>query len=258
MQKITEKFEGYVDIGDIKMFYGSYGTGEPVFLLHGGIVSHTSWFFQIPPLSKHYQIIAPDTRAHGKSTDSDKPLSYELFASDVIKLMEKLDIKKASFIGASDGGCISLALGLKYPDVVNKLVLIGTSYNISNYHEGTLDNFKNYNPNEELPKEFALLKQMYEKEAPDPAYWSTLIKKLVQDLYLREPNFTLDQLKTINNPTLIIIGENDQFIPVACNQEMVDVMPNARLEVIQDATHLVPFEKPKQINKIILDFLGKE
>ena len=49
MQKITEKFEDYVDIGDIKMFYESYGTGEPVFLLHGGIVSHTSWFFQIPP-----------------------------------------------------------------------------------------------------------------------------------------------------------------------------------------------------------------
>ena len=77
-------------------------------------------------------------------------------------------------------------------------------------------------------------------------------------MYLREPNFTLEQLKTIKTPTLIIIGENDQFIPVACNQEMVDVMPNARLEVILDATHMVPLEKPKQINKIILDFLGNE
>ncbi|MFX0004632.1 MAG: alpha/beta fold hydrolase, partial [Candidatus Hermodarchaeota archaeon] len=53
--------ENYVDIGDIKMYYAMFGTGEPVILLHGGMVDHTSWFFQIKELAKYFRIIAPDT-----------------------------------------------------------------------------------------------------------------------------------------------------------------------------------------------------
>ena len=118
--------EDYVNIGDIRMYYAMFGTGEPVILLHGGMTDHSSWFFQIKELAKHFRIITPDTRAHGRTTDSDKPLSYQLFASDITQLMEKLGIKKASFIGWSDGGCTSLVLALKCPELVNKLILIGT------------------------------------------------------------------------------------------------------------------------------------
>ncbi|MCK5047703.1 MAG: alpha/beta hydrolase, partial [Candidatus Heimdallarchaeota archaeon] len=60
--------EDYFDIGDIKIYYATFGDGEPVFLLHGGMADYTSWFFQIKELAKYFRIITPDTRAHGRTT----------------------------------------------------------------------------------------------------------------------------------------------------------------------------------------------
>ncbi len=245
--------KNYVDIGDIKMFYATFGTGEPVFLLHGGMVDYTSWFFQIKEFAKHFRIIAPDTRAHGRTTDSDKPLSYQLFASDISQLMEKLDIKKASFVGWSDGGCTSLVLGLEYPELVNKLVLIGTPYNISNYYPEIFEQFSNVDPNN-LPKDYKFIKREYEKVAVDPNNWTYLIEKEM-DLAKREPNFTLDQLKNIKSPSLIIDGENENLYPLKVMQEITNAIPNARLEIIPNGTHLVLMEKPKLINQLIISFL---
>ncbi|MCK5183621.1 MAG: alpha/beta hydrolase [Candidatus Heimdallarchaeota archaeon] len=245
--------EDYFDIGDIKIYYATFGDGEPVFLLHGGMADYTSWFFQIKELAKHFQIVAPDTRAHGRTTDSDKPLSYELLASDISQLMEKLDIKKASFVGWSDGGCTALVLALKYPELVNKLVLIETPYNISNYHPEIFENFSDVDPNN-LPKEYKFIKRAYEKVAADPNNWLNLIEKEM-DLAKREPNFTLDQLKNIASPALIIFGGEEQLFPLKVMQEMTNAMPNARLEVIPGGTHIVLMEKPKLVNQLIVRFL---
>ncbi|MFX0007778.1 MAG: alpha/beta fold hydrolase [Promethearchaeota archaeon] len=245
--------ENYVNIGDIRMYYATFGTGEPVFLLHGGMVDYTSWFFQIKELAKNFRIITPDTRAHGRTTDSDKPLSYQLFASDISQMMEKLDIKKASFVGWSDGGCTSLALGLKYPKLVNKLVLCETPYNISNFYPEIFENFNNVDLNN-LPKDYKFIKKAYEKVAVDPDNWLNLIEKEM-DLAKREPNFTLEQLKNIESPTLIIFGGEEQLYPLKVMQEMADAIPNSRLEVIPGGTHLVLMEKPKLINQLIVSFL---
>jgi len=248
--------EDYVNIGVIRMYYASFGTGEPVFLLHGGMVDYTSWFFQIKELAKNFRIITPDTRAHGRTTDSGKPLSYQLFASDISQMMEKLDIKKASFVGWSDGGCTSLVLGLKYPELVNKLVLCETPYNISNFYPEIFENFSNVNLNN-LPKDYKFIKRAYEKVAVDPDNWLNLIEKEM-DLAKREPNFTLDQLKNIESPTLIIFGGEEQLYPLKVMQEMTDAIPNSQLEVIPGGTHLVLMEKPKIINQLIISFLKNE
>ncbi|MFX1496656.1 MAG: alpha/beta fold hydrolase [Promethearchaeota archaeon] len=248
--------EDYVNIGDIRMYYATFGTGEPVFLLHGGMVDYTSWFFQIKELAKNFRIITPDTRAHGRTTDSDKPLSYLLFASDISQLMEKLDIKKASFVGWSDGGCTSLTLCLKYPELVNKLVLCETPYNISNFYPEIFEKFSNVDLNN-LPKDYKFIKRAYEKVAVDPDNWLNLIEKEM-DMAKREPNFTLDQLKNIESPTLIIFGGEEQLYPLKVMQEMTDAIPNSRLEVIPGGTHLVLMEKPKLVNQLIVSFLKKE
>ncbi|MFW9827260.1 MAG: alpha/beta fold hydrolase [Candidatus Thorarchaeota archaeon] len=248
--------EDYVEIGDIIMYYAMFGSGEPIFLLHGGMVDYTSWFFQIRELAKYFKIIAPDTRAHGRTTDSDKPLSYQLFGSDISQLMEKLEIKKASFIGWSDGGCTSLVLGLEYPELVNKLVLIGTPYNISNYYPDIFEQFGNIDPNN-LPKGYKFIKKAYEKVASNPDNWSNLLKKGM-DMAIKEPNFKLEQLKNIKSPSLIIDGENENLYPLKVMQEMADAIPNARLEVIPGGTHLVLMEKPKLVNQLIVRFLKND
>jgi pimeloyl-ACP methyl ester carboxylesterase len=90
------------------MYYAIFNKDgkEPVILLHGGFVSSDEWGFEVPLLSKTHKVIVVDSRGHGRSTMSNQALGYNLMASDVLRLMDYLKIKKASIVGWSDGGII--------------------------------------------------------------------------------------------------------------------------------------------------------
>ena len=103
--------QGYVENEGASIWYASYGSGSPVILLHGGLGNSGNWGYQIPALMENgYCPIVIDSRGHGRSTRNEQPYSYELMASDVLKVMDKLKIEKAAFIGWSDGACIALIL----------------------------------------------------------------------------------------------------------------------------------------------------
>jgi len=106
-----------VQVGDISMYYEIYGKGEPLILLHGGYGSSEMMGGMIKAFSKKYQVIAVDSRSQGRTTDSDeKELTYAQMALDVNGFMDKLLIKKAKFVGWSDGGDIALELALIHPE----------------------------------------------------------------------------------------------------------------------------------------------
>ncbi|MFX1419382.1 MAG: alpha/beta fold hydrolase, partial [Promethearchaeota archaeon] len=140
--------------------------------------------------------------------------------------------------------------------LVNKLVLIGTPYNISNYYPDIFEQFIDVDPNN-LPKGYKFIKKAYEKVASNPDNWPNLLKKGM-DMAIKEPNFKLEQLKNIKSSSLIIDGENEKLYPLKVMQEMADAIPNARLEVIPGGTHLVLMEKPKLVNQIIVSFLKND
>jgi len=82
----------YANVNDIKVYYEIYGAGEPLLLLHGNSGSIENFLYQIPDLSKKYKVIAVDSRAQGRSTDSDKEITYALMASDMSELIDKLNL----------------------------------------------------------------------------------------------------------------------------------------------------------------------
>jgi pimeloyl-ACP methyl ester carboxylesterase len=90
-----------------------YGHGEPVILLHGGLVDSNYWGNQVPVLAKYYQVIVMDSRGHGRSSRDERPFGYELMASDVIGLMDYLKIQKAAIVGWSDGAIIGLVIAIR-------------------------------------------------------------------------------------------------------------------------------------------------
>ena len=93
-----------IQVGDISMYYEIYGKGEPLILLHGGFGSSEMMGGMIAAFSKKYRVIAVDSRSQGRTTDSDeKELSYAQMALDVNGFMDQLKIKKAKFVGWSDG-----------------------------------------------------------------------------------------------------------------------------------------------------------
>jgi pimeloyl-ACP methyl ester carboxylesterase len=112
---------GLAPVNGIKIWYAAFGDGEPVILLHGGLVNSNWWGNQVRALQTRYRIIVMDSRGHGRSSRDDAPYGYDLMASDVLGLMDFLKIRKAAIVGWSDGAIIGLDTAIHHPDRLSKL-----------------------------------------------------------------------------------------------------------------------------------------
>jgi len=247
----------YLDVDDIKVYYEIYGTGEPLLLLHGNGGSIESFEFQIPELSKHFQVIAVDSRGQGRSTDSDKEITYTLMASDMNELIDKLNLTSVCILGWSDGGNIGLEFAYAHPEKIKKLVAFGANYSHENFltpYDSTIIMDKN----DPLVVTTIGWKQKSaarasERLSPMPESSPTVQKKLA-DLMEKYPNFTIEQLKQINVPTLIAAGDHD-LINLDHTVELFKNLPHAQILIIPGATHVVLFEQPELVNSEIIKFL---
>jgi pimeloyl-ACP methyl ester carboxylesterase len=245
----------YVDVNDIKVYYEIYGEGEPLLLMHGGGGSIEDFVFQIPELSKHFKIIAVDSRAQGRTTDSDKEITYALMASDMAALIDKLNLGSVYVLGWSDGGNNGLELAFAYPDKVKKLITSGADFNHENWMAKD-DSVVMDSNDPTILQTKPFLKRYFndpEKLSPNPEKVPTIKKKL-SALWDNYPNFTTEQLKTIKTPTLVIAGDRD-LVSIDQTIELFKALPNSQLCIVPGASHLVLIEQPDQMNKIILEFL---
>src|SRR5580704_1093447 len=115
----------FLDTRGFKMYYGTYGEGAPLLMLHINGGSMNVFSSQIPYFSDHYRVIAVDTRAHGKSVDTGDSLTFEMMADDFNALLDSLHLDSCYVIGWSDGGISGLLLALRHPEKVKKLVVSG-------------------------------------------------------------------------------------------------------------------------------------
>lgn len=233
----------YVTSNNCKIYYETYGSGEPLLLLHGNGGSIASFKAVIPALAKHYKVIAVDTRGQGKSIDTQSSsFSYNQFAEDMKALLDTLNLKQVNLVGWSDGGNTGLILAMKYPNYVKKLVALGA----------------NLNPSEEAVSSKILnqAKKDIDKlqASNDPKEQVTL--RLLQ-LILTEPNIDPKSLKTITAKTLILAGEKDLIL--APHTELIgQSIPNAQVLILKGQTHFVPEENPALFAQTVLDFLKKD
>ena len=121
----------YVTSDGVQIYFETFGKGEPVLVLHGGGPGCLEAMqTQIRALADKYFVIAPDSRAHGRSGDGSGPLTYVQLGRDMIKVLDELNVPAANIVGWSDGGIIGLELAMHYPHRVRRLVAIGTNYNV--------------------------------------------------------------------------------------------------------------------------------
>jgi pimeloyl-ACP methyl ester carboxylesterase len=251
----NEQAGKYIDINDIKIYYETYGEGEPLLLLHGNGGSIENFFLQIPEFSKHFKVIALDSRAQGRTTDSEKEITYALMASDVSALIDKLNLGSVYVVGWSDGGIIGIELAYAHPDKVKKLVTIGANYSSKNYDA--------HGSNVRMDSKDTLVigsrklaekyKNTLERLSPNPEKIPEIRRKL-KNLMEKYPNFTEKQLREIKTPTLVIVGDHD-IISLDHTVSLFASLPHAELFVIPGATHIVPVEQPDLLNSVIVHFL---
>lgn len=245
----------YVDVNDIKVYYEIYGEGEPLLILHGNGGSIESFMYQIPELSKHFKVIAIDSRAQGRTSDSDQEITYALMASDMSELIDKLNLEKVNVFGWSDGGNIGLELAYAHPEKVLKVVTLGANYSNENFWAPADSTVMD--PNDPLILKTAEMKNRFstsmKRLSPDTLR-IPLIKKKLEDLMTKYPNFTPDQLKTINVPFLVIAGDHD-LINLDHTVSLFTNLPKSQLYIVPHASHLAAIENPELINSAIIRFL---
>jgi pimeloyl-ACP methyl ester carboxylesterase len=235
-------------IHGVTIYYETYGAGPPVLVLHGGTAFLETMHNQITTLAPGHLVIAPDSRAHGRSTDGPGPLHYHAMAEDMIALMDQLHIAKADLVGWSDGGIIGLDLAIHHPERIGRVVVIGTNFDPS----GLIN--EEPPPTADSPR-FAALRDVYRVLSPTPDSWPTFFGK-VMTMWRTEPHYSLAQLGRIRGPVLVMAGEHDS-IRRDHTDAMAKAIPGAKEVIIPDATHLAPLTHPDAVDAAITGFLAE-
>ncbi|MHA1466524.1 MAG: alpha/beta fold hydrolase [Promethearchaeota archaeon] len=274
--------EQFADANGIKICYSDHGDGFPIILIHGIGAKKETWIAQLKALSKKYRVIAIDVRGTGKSDRPNVLYTMEMLADDIKSLMDYLKIEKAHIVGRSMGGMIAQELVLKYPKLVEKLILITTSPGFPDEEgvemmiKGRIEEIKDIRTNPEQSfwrKARMLFHQKFRKEMeanPKKKFygiWSAedLIKEdsidppTAQDLinqgHAIKKHNTSERLIEIKNDTLLLASSHDRLTSKSGMEEMSKKIPKSTLKVIDRAGHYNHLSNAPEFNQIILDFL---
>lgn len=242
-----------VELGDITMYFEAHGAGQPLLLLHGGFGSAKVWVNQIPLFSENWYVITPDSRGQGRTTDSNAPLSYHLMAEDMVRLMDHLGINSTYIVGWSDGGIIGIDIAIYHPERVKALVAFGANTSTTGYQDGFLEYIRTVTVDDLK----LTLGEHYIEMMPDPEHFPIMLEK-IRRLYQTEPNFTQEQLASIQIPTLILDGQNETVVRLEHTQAIASSIPNAELVILPDVGHAAVTENPDAWNRVVLDFLERQ
>ncbi|MFB3389600.1 alpha/beta fold hydrolase [Flavobacterium sp. LAR06] len=225
----------FKQINGMQMYYEVYGSGTPLILLHGNGGSIKGHSKKIEYFKKYFQVIAIDSRGHGKSVDnSNKQLNYNQMANDVSVLLDSLKIKNANVWGQSDGGILGLLLAIHNPDKVSKLAAFGANL---------------YPGKKAVYPEIDKLVMDTLKATKDPR------TKNLYTLLAYQPNIKDKDLQKIKCPVLIMSGDRDA-ITLEHSIEIFSNIENSNFFVMPGATHFGSYEKPELFNLVVLSFFN--
>jgi pimeloyl-ACP methyl ester carboxylesterase len=225
----------------VRLYFEVYGAGEPLLIVHGNGGSISDMAAQIAHFRKRYQVIAMDSRDHGKSADSSDPITYEKMSDDLAALLDHLKLGPVNVLGWSDGGIEGLLLGIRHPAQIKKVVAMAA----------------NLNPSEQAiyPEVIGLVKSMMDGMPADARQTPQGRRELkVTRMLLDEPHIELKALAAITAPTLVIAGDHD-LIRDEHTIAIYQHIPNSQLAILPNATHLVPFDDPATFNAVVERFL---
>lgn len=244
----------YLESGGLTTWYDEQGVGEPLVLLHGGLNTNANWAEQMSDFSAQFRVIAPERRGHGHTADIEGPLSYDAMAADTIAFLMALGGGPAHLLGWSDGGIVGLLAAMARPDLIRKLVVIGTNYDTTGVVPEAMEGFASLQADGD---ELAILRTPYEAVSPDgPEHWPVVVAKF-KEMVTTQPTISVEQLGGITAHTLVVVGDDD-IVALDHTASLFRAIPNSELAVIPGTSHFGFMEKPELVNRLVLDFLQRE
>lgn len=239
---------GRVTHDGAEIWFASIGEGQPVILLHGGLGHSGNWAHQVPAMvAAGYRAIVIDSRGHGRSTRDAKPYSYERMGQDVLAVMDALSIRRAGFVGWSDGACIALILGATHPARVAGVLYFACNMDAS----GALP----FTPTPVIDRCFSRHKQDYAALSATPEDFDAFVEA-VGLMQRTQPNYTADQLAAITVPVTVLHSDGDEFIRIEHARYLAETIPGAELEIMTGVTHFAPIQRPALFNAVMLEALA--
>jgi epoxide hydrolase 4 len=278
----------FIETNNIRLHCVVQGEGDLVVLLHGFPEFWYSWRHQIPALAKHFKVVVPDLRGYN---DSDKPESgYDIdtLTTDVEGLIHSLGYLKAHVVGHDWGGIIAWHFAQKFPNILDRLAILNAPHP-ERFKQELLSNF------DQIRRSWYVLAFQVPgiPEWMIQRNLSSFVKNLLQGQSVRKGAFTAEdtelyqaalekpgaltaaikyyrsllspqswistwgrQPKLITSPTLVLWGEEDQFLSTKLT-EGIDRLVTApyRLKLLPQCGHWVQQEAPQTVNRELLDFL---
>jgi len=239
----------YAPVNGLQLYYEIRGSGQPLVLLHGGVMTIDLNFSPLlEPLAASRQVIAVEFQGHGHTADIDRPLTIDALADDVVALLDHLRIDQADLFGFSLGGLVAYAVAIGSPARVGKLIVASADPHRPPGRESVpLDDERM-----PTPADFQAMRDAYDAVAPDPGHFEESAAKTSAAVH--EFAGWTDELRSLRMPTLLIFGDRD-FSPLPDVVETFELLPNAQLAVLPGTTHVGITRRPAEVLAVITPFL---
>ena len=262
-----------LDAGGIKTNYLDSGDGPAVVLVHGsgpGVTGYANWRLNMPVLAEQYRVIAPDMAGFGYSARPDGLVcDVDVWADQVVGLLDALGLERASLVGNSFGGAIALRVATRYPGRVHKLVLMG-SVGVPFALTDGLDAVWGYQPsvaamrrllelfiwNRELVTDD--LAELRHRASIEPGFQESFAELFPapRQRWVDAMTTADDQIRALTHPTLVVHGREDQIIPVSTSLRLAELIEGAHLHLFSHCGHWSQIEQKDAFNRLVSDFLG--
>ena len=218
--------------------YIEKGSGLPLILLHGNGEDVSYFEHQMEPFSRHFRVIAIDTRGHGLTPRGEAPFTIRQFSEDLLGFMDAHGIGKAHILGFSDGGNIAMVFAMAHPERVDRLILDGANLDASGVRRSI-----------QIPIEIGFrIASLFAKKRPEARKKAEMLGLMVND-----PDVKPEQLNRIQAPTLVLAGSKD-MIKESHTRLIAAHIPGATLKILP-GDHFIANKQPEAFNEAVLSFL---
>jgi pimeloyl-ACP methyl ester carboxylesterase len=248
----------------LSLHFEESGVGEPVLLLHGLGSSGRDWELVAPGLAAHHRVIIPDVRGHGRSDKPEGPYGVPLFARDIATFCERLGLTGVHVVGLSMGGMIGFQLAVDRPELVRSLTIVNSGPDMV---PRTLRMRLMFATRVLLLKTLGprgLARLLAPKLFPKPEQ-AELRRRVEEAIGANEPGVyqratrgligwsVLERLKEISCPVLVLASDRD-YTPLSAKKAYVDLLADARLQVLTDSGHAALMDQPGQLIQAVEGF----
>jgi len=201
----------YADVNGINLYYERHGSGRPLVLLHGGLMSSETFGPLLPALAAGHEVITVDLQGHGRTADIDRPIDTRLMAGDVAALIGHLGLDAPDVMGYSLGGGVAFWTAVDHPDLVRRMIMVSTNIKRSAIYPEMLAQQGQVSAAALPFMTQTPMYELYQRVAPRPEDFGTLLDKIGASM-AEDFDFS-EAMRGITVPTLFVAADADMFPP---------------------------------------------